>query len=64
MISNMRTSWAALKSKELPIRYTEAQGNYYIYCNSEVAEYCCVVSTASVDGADFSTNYMSQSTGV
>lgn len=64
MILNMRTEWSTLKSKELPMRYVEAQGNYYIYCNSETAEYCCVIPADGDDAVDFELNFKPTSTGV
>lgn len=63
MIS-LKATWSSIKARELPLRYAQANGNYYIYCNSDTAEYCCVIGVGSSDAIDFDENYKAEATSL
>lgn len=57
-------SWDLMKGKGLPMKYTEANGNYYIYCSSESASYTCVIPKGDSDSDDFEDNYKNSATSL
>lgn len=59
---SVHLDWNSFKQRQLPIRYIEANGNYYLYMNNETTEWTCILPAESA--ADFEENYKSQATNL